>query len=159
MCPKKYDMTYSKKGTPISYAHYAVLVFAQGVWAERDKEAIHKKSKANITKTPNLFRSDSPASCDICIQIHDIFGEIKGKNDGILYTTHSLLLEIDEIKVIANMFLADDLKVKKLYIFQGGPVKRSERGKKIDIRKRLTSKKVFKDEFLEILENGNLKKK
>ena len=153
MAPKKFDMTYKKK-VGISYMHYGVLIFAQGSWRERDKEFVMQIVRNHKRDLPNLYRSDSPTSCDVCIQIHDIFNEIKGKNDGILYTTHQLFLETKEMILITNLMLDDNNdKVKKIYIFQGGPVKRAER-LKINLSERLSNKNVTRADFLKILEEG-----
>lgn len=151
MPPKRFDMTYKKK-VGISYHHYGILVFAQGAWSEKDKESLLAKVREEKRqgKLPNLYKVNFPTSCDRCTQIHNIFEEIRRQNDAIEYISHDLWLEIPEIKKFTEIMFDDD-KLKKLYIVQGGPVKRTEVGKKIDLRARFSPKKNTKTEFLKIL--------
>lgn len=153
MSPKKYDMTYKKKAI-FSYLHYGILVFAQGAWREKEKVSLEEKinQKKREGELPNLFRYTSPFNCDLCNQINDLFEEIKGKNDGIMYFAHENL-ELDEIKMFTNLIIDDEM-VKKMYMFQGGPVERSKIGKEINLRERLTPKSCGKSEFVKILEDN-----
>ena len=150
MSPKRFDMTH-KKQVPISYLHFGSLVFAQGKWDQKDRNGVMEIVRAHHRDLPNLYRTNFPTSCDLCTQIHDIFQEIKRNNDGVMYIGHTNL-ELDEILLVTKLFMEDD-RIKKFYFFQGGPVKRTEVGKKHNIRERLTPKKCTKSEFIEILKN------
>jgi len=148
-----------KKDRKFSYAHYGVLLFPQGAWADRDETSVREMVKSNHRETPNLFKSSYPSSCNYCNQIHELFQEILGKNKGLIYCGHVIYLEFDEMKIIANFL--DNEKVKKIYLFQGGPLQRDEvsvrssgriKSKEIIIKDRLKPLKVMKSEFLQILE-------
>ncbi len=148
MSPKRFDMTHKKK-LPFSYLHYGILIFAQGVWAEREKQGIIDKKNTRHRDLPNVYRTNFPTSCNLCTQIHEIFVEIKGNNDGLMYVGHTNL-ELAEIELITTLFMTEQ-KVKKIYFFQGGPVKRTEVGKKQNLRERLIPKKCNVSDFIEIL--------
>lgn len=152
----------------VSYEHYGILIFAQGAWKEKDKVSVIKN--INQLNIDYLYRASLPNNCDICNQIHDIFAEIKGKNDGIMYVAHAYL-ETDSIKKLADHVLDNEL-VKKIYLFQGGPMKhkkgrpvisnRNIREIKVKRRKyqdvilkeRLISEKYTKSDFIKLLEQN-----
>ncbi|MFW9993483.1 MAG: hypothetical protein ACFFD4_15675 [Candidatus Odinarchaeota archaeon] len=148
----------------VSYEHYGILVFAQGTWREKDKESLLRKiGQRNIH---NLYRSSLPTNCYLCNQIYDIFEEIRGMNDGIIYVAHAFL-EPDAMKEFTDIVLGDE-RVKKFFLFQGGLVKDKKgnpvvrkkgsppimrrRYHKVDLKERLMLKKCTKSEFIEILE-------
>ncbi|MHA2252710.1 MAG: hypothetical protein ACXAD7_20265 [Candidatus Kariarchaeaceae archaeon] len=137
----------------ISYYHYGGLVYFQGVIKETEKEALIKKiADASIH---DLYRYQPPFTCDLCIQIDQIYQEKLGSNQGILYMAHENL-ELDELLKFTNTVL-DDQRVKKLYFFQGGPVKKSERKKPIILKDRLASMLCVKSDFIKILQNEQFK--
>ena len=115
-----------KKGT---YEHFCVLIFAQGTWNEKDRDAIRKslidRHNMKSDKPHHLYnklirRDEKPSYCDcnICGPIYGMFKEIQGKNDGILYQSHHYIIledDMDDMKGFANLILSNN-KVKKLYI-------------------------------------------
>lgn len=150
-----------------SYMHYGVLLFAQGTWSEKDRKQVnelllnHPKSQSDELF---LVKGSYPSNCDLCNQIHEIFSAILGKNDGMMFFTHDIWLEISGIKLLTELIGTSE-KVKKFYIFQGGPIERNalSKGKftkmklikEIILKDRLKFQKVTKKEFFEILDaNG-----
>lgn len=115
-----------KTGT---YEHFCVLIFAQGTWKETDREEIRNliKEKLKSIKGANYsiynkltYRDQMPnyADCHLCQPIYNMFEEIKGNNDGILYQGHHYLIpedDLDDMKSLVSLIIAQD-KVKKLYL-------------------------------------------
>ncbi|MHA2084245.1 MAG: hypothetical protein ACXAEB_06780 [Candidatus Thorarchaeota archaeon] len=134
----------------VSYQHYGILVFPQGVWHEKDIEALGTKiGKAHIE---DLYRTNFPTDCDLCNQLKDIFDEIKRNNKGLMYISSAHLWP-EAIVKFTNLALDED-KVKKFYFFQGGPVKYKK--ERVVLRERMTPKRVTKDEFIKVLEIDDL---
>ncbi|MHA1990008.1 MAG: hypothetical protein ACW981_00600 [Candidatus Hodarchaeales archaeon] len=102
----------------ISYYHYGVLIIAQGVWREKDKEFVNKK--IIDMKIDNLYKKSFPDNCEICTQIHAMFNELKGSQQVIEYICN-LHLENESILKLFK-YLQIEKFIKKIYIFQGGPV-------------------------------------
>lgn len=156
-------MTYKKrppkKDRKFSYLHYGVLLFPQGAWTDKDEESVKKMVRDDHKETPNLFQSSYPSNCNYCNQTHELLQGLLGKNKGLIYVGHVIYLENDEMKVIAKFL--DHKKVKKIYLFQGGPLQRNEisvkssgriKSKDIVIKDRLKPLKVTKIEFYKIID-------
>ncbi len=112
-----------------AYEHFCVLIFAQGIWKETDKDSVRnlimEKLKSLKGATYNIFhkltyRDQMPiyADCHICQPIYKMFEEIKGNNDGILYQGHHYLIpedDFEDMKHLANLIVSHS-KVKKIYL-------------------------------------------
>jgi hypothetical protein len=120
-------MTKSKKTG--WYEHLSVLIFAQGMWNEIDREKIItplRKKRDEKTDNPYPFylkltlRKDPPdfVDCKICHLLYKLFRTILGKNDGILYQGHHYIVfedDIEDMKDMASLILSGE-KVKKFYL-------------------------------------------
>ncbi len=112
-----------------AYEHFCVLIFAQGIWKEIDKDSVRnliiEKLKSLKGAPYNIFhkltyRDQMPiyADCHICQPIYKMFEEFKGNNDGILYQGHHYLIpedDFEEMKSLANLIISHS-KVKKFYL-------------------------------------------
>ena len=114
------------------YEHFCLLIFAQGTWVNRDRESVHgsilKRRKELEIKDDlyhlylKLTRQDKKdiyqGSCHLCKLLYEMFEEIKGNNDGILFQGHHYLIledDINEMKDLANLIIGHE-KVKKFYL-------------------------------------------
>ncbi|MHA1885741.1 MAG: hypothetical protein ACXAAI_10380 [Promethearchaeota archaeon] len=97
---------HQKFGT---YEHFCVLIFAQDIWSERDREAILKpiREKHNEPRDNpyhlylKLTRRDSMpqySDCHLCRPIFELLEEIKGQTDAILFQGHHYLILEDDVK-------------------------------------------------------------
>ena len=157
---------HQKRG---AYEHFCILIFAQGVWNDKDRESIlkplqekHNEQRDNpyhlYLKLTRRDRMPQYSDCQLCGAIYDMFEEIKGKNDAILYQGHHyLIIEDDEedLRDLAKTLLSKD-KVKKLYVLyldSFNEIKTtvinmmSLQG----LKGKLTQKRVSIDEFIKIL--------
>jgi hypothetical protein len=162
--PKWPPRLKSMEERKFSYMHYGVLLFAQGTWNDKDRKKVHEMLSSHPKSQSDelyLFQGAYPSNCKICNQIYELFSEILGKNDGMMFYTHDIWLEISGMKLLTELVFKSE-EVKKFYIFQGGPIERSAMSKgkfirmklieEIILKERLKPQKVTKKEFLEILD-------
>lgn len=154
------------------YEHFCILIFAQGKWNNTDREGIinpiREKRKENIHDPYPFFtkltlRRDPPqfAMCELCERLHDLFKEIKGENDAILYQGHHYLIYEDDkedMKELVDIILSNE-KVKKFYLIyiKGFSELKTTKIRTIDLirlKALLTSKKVSKTDFVKILDEN-----
>ncbi len=157
------------------YEHFCVLIFAQGIWNEKDRKDIRKPIQERHNKVSDnpyhfflklTYRDNMPiyAECKLCCPIYEMFEEIKGKNDGILYQGHHYLIledDIDDIKEFTNLILSND-KIKKFYILYLDSFKEIKTTvinsmNLQDLKEKLTLKTCLKSEFIKILDDNEFK--
>ncbi len=151
------------------YEHLSVLIFAQGVWNEKDRETVItslQKKRGEITDNPYPFylkltrRKDPPefADCVLCHLLYQLFKEIWGSNDGVLYQGHHYIVfedDVEDMKDMASLILSF-AKVKKfyfLYIEGFSEIKTTViRAMNLtELKEKLTKKRCSIEEFTEIL--------
>ena len=159
------------------YEHFCILIFAQGKWKDIDREGIispirekrkEKKDYPYPFFTKLTLRRDPPqfAMCELCEGLHNLFEDLKGQNDAILYQGHHyLILEDDkeDMKELVSIILSNE-KVKKLYLvyIKGFSELKTTKIRAMDLnglKALLTFKKVSKTDFIVILEENKFEKR
>ena len=165
-------MRKRKMGT---YEHFCVLIFAQGTWNDKDREDIRKPIQNRHNKVSDnpyhfflklTYRDEMPlyADCQICRPIYEMFEELKGNNDGILYHGHHYLIleeDIDDMKELTNLILSND-RVKKIYMLYVDSFREIKTTvinsmNLQDLKEKLTLKKCVRSEFIKILDDHEFK--
>jgi len=163
---------HNKMGT---YHHFCVLIFAQGTWREQDsqslRDSIQEKRKLKRNNPYSLydkltFRDSIPtySDCQICQPIYELFEELKGQNDGILYQGHHYLIpedDMEDMKELVNLVITNS-KVKKLYVLYLDPFRELKRTviRKMrlqELKEKIIQKKNSKQDFINILDERNFK--
>ena len=112
-----------------AYEHFCILIFAQGIWKETDRESVRNLIKDKVKNMKeasyNIFnkltyRDQMPiyTDCHLCQPIYKMFEELKGNNDGILYQGHHYLIpedDFEDMKFLTNLIISHS-KVKKIYL-------------------------------------------
>lgn len=151
------------------YEHLNVLIFAQGVWNEKNREKVitsiqQKRNKITDNPYPFYFkltrRKEPPefADCELCHLLYQLFKEFWGSNDGILYQGHHYIEledDVEDMMDMAKLILSFE-KVKKFYLLY---IKGFSEIKTTVIRamcltelkEKLTHKRCSLEEFIEIL--------
>ena len=157
------------------YEHLSVLIFAQGIWDEKDREKVIvplRKKRSKIIDNPYPFylklilRKDPPefADCELCYLLYELFKEIRGPNDGILYQGHHYIVfedDVEDMKDMANLILSGE-KVKKfylLYINGFSEIKTTViRAMSLaELKEKLIHKRCNLEEFIEVLNKNEFK--
>ena len=158
-----------------AYEHFCVLIFAQGIWKETDRDSVRNLVKEKVKSMKEIpynifnkltYRDQMPiyADCHLCQPIYKMFEELKGNNKGILYQGHHYLIpedDFDDMKVLANLIISHS-KVKKFYLlYLDGfrEIKRTILEKMIlgDLKGKLEFKKCNVDDFILIIDNNKFK--
>ncbi|MHA1954840.1 MAG: hypothetical protein ACW96U_12940 [Candidatus Heimdallarchaeaceae archaeon] len=118
----------SKKQKMGSYEHFCVLINAQDNWKEQDIQSVRDISLSQRKKYVDFdyhfyhkltYRDKKPeySDCLLCNQIYNLFANLKGNREGILYQGHHYL-EPDDTKDIVEYtkLIFDKNQVKKVYI-------------------------------------------
>ena len=161
-----------KKG---AYEHFCVIIFAQGKWNDKDRASIRKSliEKHNMcsdnpyplfTKLTYREKKPSYSDCNLCGPIYEMFQEISGTNDNIIYQGHHYLLPEDDkedMKELTKIILGNP-KVKKfylLYLDSFGEVDRNviKKWTLNDLKERLTSKLSNSSEFETLVDENKFK--
>ncbi len=158
-----------------AYEHFCVLIFAQGIWKEIDKESVRnlitEKLKSLKGAPYNIFhkltyRDQMPiyADCHICQPIYKMFEEFKGNNDGILYQGHHYLIpedDFEDMKCLANLIISHS-KVKKFYLLYLDGFKEIKRTilsemNLEEFKHKLKFKKSSINDFISMIDNNKFK--
>ncbi len=156
-----------------AYEHFCVLIFAQGTWNEKDRESIltHLQEKHNEQRDDpyhlylKLTRRDKMpqySDCQICRPIYEMFEEIKGQNDALLFQGHHYLIledDVEDLKDLVKFLLSKD-KVKKLYLLYLDGFKEIKKTvirmmSLQDLKEKLTRKRVSQTKFINSLNEMN----
>ena len=157
------------------YEHFCVLIFAQGIWKETDKDSVRnliiEKLKSMKEVPYNIFykltyRDQMPiyADCHICQPIYRMFEEFKGNNDGILYQGHHYLIpkdDFEDLKSLANLIISHS-KVKKFYLLYLDDFKEIKRTilnemNLKELKEKLKFKKSNINDFILMIDNNKFK--
>ncbi|MBE0526628.1 MAG: hypothetical protein IH631_06770 [Candidatus Thorarchaeota archaeon] len=125
-----------------AYEHFGVLIYGQGKWSETDRQSVVKPIQDVVrtyTKDPYPFflkltrvsEPFQPGECTVCTPIHEMFQELKGQADGILYLGHHYIIPEDDLEDMASFvkMVLDNDSVKKMYLLYidgFGDIKRTE---------------------------------
>ncbi|NVM17986.1 MAG: hypothetical protein HWN80_09735 [Candidatus Lokiarchaeota archaeon] len=158
-----------------AYEHFCVLIFAQGIWKETDRDSVRnlikEKLKSMKEASYNIFfklthREQMPiyADCHLCQPIYKMFEEFKGSNDGILYQGHHYLIpedDFDDMKSLAHLIISHN-NVKKFYLLylDGlGEIKRTilDNMNLEEFKEKLNFKKCNITEFISIIDSNKFK--
>ncbi len=156
-----------KKG---EYEHFCILIYPQGQWSESDRQSVEDPIKEVITTyTPDPYpfflkltkRTEDPQSCDMCTPAYELFSEIKGQSDGVIYLGHHYIIPEDDLVDMARFvkMVLDNEKVKKMYIlYLDGfrEIKRTELAQwdLETLKNQIETKTLNMSEFLKQIENG-----
>ena len=156
-----------------AYEHFCVLIFAQGTWNDKDRESILKplQEKHNEQRDNpyhlylKLTRRDSIpqySDCQLCRPIYEMFEEIKGQNDAILFQGHHYLIledDAEDLKDFVKFLLSKD-NVKKIYILYLDSFKEIKRTvintmSLQDLKEKLAQKRASTSEFIKNLNENS----
>ena len=159
------------------YEHFSVLIFVQGTWNEKDRELIRKpllEKYKEKSENPYPFftkltrRKDPPefADCPLCHRLYEMFKEITGLNDFILYQGHHYLImedDLEDIKEMVKIILSND-KVKKIYIlyikgFSNINTTEIRSMNLANLKEKLSFQRYKQNVFLEFLNNNGFEKR
>lgn len=159
------------------YEHLTLLIFAQGVWNEKDR-AILRSSLQNKRNKPTdnpypfylklTHRKEPPefADCNLCHLLYQLFIAIRGSSDGIFYQGHHYLDFKDDVKDMMDMtkLILSFEKVKKfylLYIKGLSDIKTTviREMNLEELKEKLVNKRCNLEEFIEILNTKEFKDK
>ena len=156
-----------------AYEHFCVLIFAQGTWNDKDRESLLKplqeKHNEQRDNSYHLFlkltRRDSMpqySDCQLCRPIYELFEEIKGQNNVLLFQGHHYLIledDMEDLKYLVKLVLSKD-SVKKLYLLYLDSFKEIKKTvistmNLQDLKDKLAQKRVSTPEFIDILNENN----
>ncbi len=161
-----------KKGV---YEHLCVIIFAQGKWNEKDRASIRQPliEKHNMHSdnpyplfTKLTYREESPSysDCNLCGPIYEMFQEILGTSDNLIYQGHHYIIPEDDKEDMKELpkTILENPKVKKfylLYLDSFGEVDRNviERWTLNDLKEQITVKQCNASEFEKLIDENNFK--
>ncbi|MBY8991815.1 MAG: hypothetical protein KGD58_13795 [Candidatus Lokiarchaeota archaeon] len=157
------------------YEHLTVLIFAQGVWNEKDRAMVrtslqNKRNKPTDNPYPFYLklthRKNPPefADCELCHHLYQLFKEIWGSNDGSFYQGHHYLdfeNDVKDMKDMAKLILSFE-KVKKFYLLyvKGFSEIKTTVIKAMsltELKEKLINKRCSLEEFIQILNRNEFK--
>lgn len=152
--------------------HFCILVFGQGLWKDSFTKKISKETKVSFFHLSGyskdslfctcpicnalikLFDPEDPGEyvdfCDLCKALHEIFKDIKGQNDGVIFFSHNLM----DIEALQNLVqnLLSDKQIKKIYILE---IEFNKLYKYVPVIMEMISQdRLKKSDFIELLKDN-----